>query len=136
MLQKARIDKNRDVKWKKWKKRTEEHFARICEYYRYLFVTVHLFTKTKNDKENVAIQDKAQSWHEDDRYAEGPRAHSFFSRVFYLFFFFGIFLPVEKREGEKSVPIQVNLSALLGLRILVCVAITEKFKRHTYFQSK
>lgn len=94
-LQKARTDKNRDVKWKKIEKRTEEHFARKCEYY--LLVTVHLFIKTKNDKENVAIQEKTQSWHEDDRYAEGPRAHSFFSGVFY---FFWIFLPVEKRERK------------------------------------
>lgn len=80
-------------------KRTEEHFARERERYRYLLVTVHLFTKTKNDKENVAIQEKTQSWHEDDRYAEGPRAHSFFSRVFY---FFGYFF-LEMRERERKV---------------------------------
>jgi hypothetical protein len=30
-----------------------------------LLVTVHLFTKTENE-ENVSIQKKTQSWHEDE----------------------------------------------------------------------
>lgn len=78
------------------KRRAEEFRGRTGNVIDILLVTVHLFTKTKNDKENVAIQEKTQSWHEDERYAEGPRAHSFFSRVFN--FFGGIFLPGEERK--------------------------------------
>jgi len=74
--------------YKKYTKEIEREREIFHERYRYIIITVYLFTKTKNNKKNVAIQKKTQSWHEGERYAKGPRAHSFFSsRVLYFFFF-------------------------------------------------
>lgn len=43
--------------------------------------SLHLFVKTENEN-YAAIQKKTSNWHEDNGYTEGPRDHSFSSRVF------------------------------------------------------
>lgn len=69
----------------------------------YLLVTVHLFTKTENDEENAAVEKEAHSWDEDDRHAEGPRAHSSSPRVFVAVLSFdpGCPVPANSRRPFK-----------------------------------